>query len=218
MDADVESSVRGAIDRLVALGAKPVEVSLPHTDYAVATYYIVATAEASSNLGRYDGVRFGLRKGGDHGLREMYGETRDAGFGAEVKRRILIGTYALSAGYYDAYYVKAMKVRTLIRRDFEQAFERCDVLAMPTAASTAFDRGARTGDPLKMYLSDILTISINLAGLPGLSMPCGFDRDGLPIGLQLAARPLDEPTLLRVAAAYEDATDWHRKAPSLEAA
>jgi aspartyl-tRNA(Asn)/glutamyl-tRNA(Gln) amidotransferase subunit A len=218
MDADVESAVRTAIDRLVSLGAVPVEVSLPHTDYAVATYYIVATAEASSNLGRYDGVRFGLRKGGDKSLRDMYGETRDAGFGAEVKRRILIGTYALSAGYYDAYYLKAMKVRTLIRRDFEQAFERCDVLAMPTAASTAFARGARTGDPLKMYLSDILTISINLAGLPGMSIPCGFDASGMPIGLQLAARPLDEPTLLRAAAAYEDATEWHRRAPSLEAA
>jgi aspartyl-tRNA(Asn)/glutamyl-tRNA(Gln) amidotransferase subunit A len=217
MDADVERAVRSAIDRLVTLGAVPVEVSLPHTDYAVATYYIVATAEASSNLGRYDGVRFGLRKGGDKGLRDMYGETRDAGFGAEVKRRILIGSYALSAGYYDAYYLKAMKVRTLIRRDFEQAFERCDVLAMPTAASTAFARGARTGDPLKMYLSDILTISINLAGLPGMSIPCGFDASGMPIGLQLAARPLDEPTLLRAAASYEDATDWHRRTPSLEA-
>jgi len=218
MDGDVERAVRTAIDRLVALGAVPVEVSLPHTDYAVATYYIVATAEASSNLGRYDGVRFGLRKGGGKGLRDMYGETRDAGFGAEVKRRILIGSYALSAGYYDAYYLKAMKVRTLIRRDFEKAFERCDVLAMPTAASTAFARGARTGDPLKMYLSDILTISINLAGLPGMSIPCGFDASGMPIGLQLAARPLDEPTLLRAAASYEDATDWHRRAPSLEAA
>jgi aspartyl-tRNA(Asn)/glutamyl-tRNA(Gln) amidotransferase subunit A len=218
MDADVERSVRVAIDKLAALGAIPVEVSLPHTDYAVATYYLVATAEASSNLGRYDGVRFGIRRGGDKSLREMYGETRDAGFGAEVKRRILIGTYALSAGYYDAYYVKAMKVRTLIRRDFEQAFEKCDVLAMPTAPSTAFELGSRSSDPLKMYLSDILTISINLAGLPGLSMPCGFDAAGLPIGLQLAARPLDEATLLRVAAAYEDATDWHTRAPSLTGA
>ncbi len=218
MDADVERSVRAAIHVLTERGAKPVEVSLPHTEYATATYYIVATAEASSNLGRYDGVRFGLRKGEAKGLRDMYGETRDAGFGAEVKRRILIGTYALSAGYYDAYYVKAMKVRTLIRRDFEQAFERCDVLAMPTAPSTAFERGARSGDPLKMYLSDILTISINLAGLPGMSIPCGFDAGGMPIGLQLAARPLDEPTLLRTAAAYEDATDWHRVMPSLEAA
>jgi aspartyl-tRNA(Asn)/glutamyl-tRNA(Gln) amidotransferase subunit A len=218
MDADVERSVRVAIDMLAALGAIPVEVSLPHTEYAVATYYLVATAEASSNLGRYDGVRFGIRKGGDKSLREMYGETRDAGFGAEVKRRILIGTYALSAGYYDAYYLKAMKVRTLIRRDFEQAFEKCDVLAMPTAPSTAFELGSRSSDPLKMYLSDILTISINLAGLPGLSMPCGFDAAGLPIGLQLAARPLDEATLLRVAAAYEDATDWHTRAPSLAGA
>jgi aspartyl-tRNA(Asn)/glutamyl-tRNA(Gln) amidotransferase subunit A len=218
MDADVERSVRAAIEKLAALGATLVEVSLPHTQYAVATYYLVATAEASSNLGRYDGVRFGVRKGGDKSLREMYGETRDAGFGAEVKRRILIGTYALSAGYYDAYYLKAMKVRTLIRRDFEQAFDKCDVLAMPTAPSTAFERGSRSSDPLKMYLSDILTISINLAGLPGLSMPCGSDAAGLPIGLQLAARPLDEATLLRVAAAYEDATDWHTRAPSLAGA
>jgi aspartyl-tRNA(Asn)/glutamyl-tRNA(Gln) amidotransferase subunit A len=215
MDTDVERSVRTAIDKLTALGATPVEVSLPHTEYAVATYYLVATAEASSNLGRYDGVRFGIRKGGDKGLREMYGETRDAGFGAEVKRRILIGTYALSAGYYDAYYLKAMKVRTLIRRDFSEAFEKCDVLAMPTAPSTAFERGSRSSDPLKMYLSDILTISINLAGLPGLSMPCGFDAAGMPIGLQLAARPLDEPTLFRVAAAYEDTTDWHTRAPRI---
>jgi len=215
MDADVERSVRAAIDQLVSLGAVPVEVSLPHTEYAVATYYLVATAEASSNLGRYDGVRFGLRKGGDKGLREMYGDSRDAGFGAEVKRRILIGTYALSAGYYDAYYLKAMKVRTLIRRDFEQAFAKCDVLAMPTAPSTAFELGSRSSDPLKMYLSDILTISINLAGLPGLSLPCGFDSAGLPIGLQLAARPLDEPTLFRVAAAYEDTTDWHARVPKI---
>ena len=215
MDADVERSVRTAIEQLVSLGAVPVEVSLPHTDYAVATYYLVATAEASSNLGRYDGVRFGVRKGGDKGLREMYGETRDAGFGAEVKRRILIGTYALSAGYYDAYYLKAMKVRTLIRRDFDRAFEKCDVLAMPTAPSTAFKLGSRSSDPLKMYLSDILTISINLAGLPGLSIPCGFDAAGLPIGLQLAGRPLDEPTLFRVAGAYEDATDWHTRSPRI---
>jgi aspartyl-tRNA(Asn)/glutamyl-tRNA(Gln) amidotransferase subunit A len=215
MDVDVENAVRRAIEKLGSLGAIPVEVSLPHTQYAVATYYVVATAEASSNLGRFDGVRYGLRKGGEKGLREMFGETRDAGFGAEVKRRILIGTYALSAGYYDAYYLKAMKVRTLIRRDFTQAFEQCDVLAMPTAASTAFKLGDRTGDPLKMYLSDILTISINLAGLPGLSMPCGFDAAGMPIGLQLAAPPLAEPTLFRAAAAYEDATEWHLRSPDV---
>jgi aspartyl-tRNA(Asn)/glutamyl-tRNA(Gln) amidotransferase subunit A len=218
MEADVESSVRNAIDKLTTLGAVPVEVSLPHTEYAVATYYVVATAEASSNLGRYDGVRFGLRAHRGGNLREMYGETRDAGFGPEVKRRILIGTYALSAGYYDAYYLKAMKVRTLIRRDFSEAFERCDVLAMPTAPSTAFKRGARVADPLTMYLSDILTISLNLAGLPGMSLPCGFDSAGMPIGLQLAARPLDESTLFRVAAAYEDATEWHLRQPGLVAA
>jgi aspartyl-tRNA(Asn)/glutamyl-tRNA(Gln) amidotransferase subunit A len=217
MDVGVENAVRAAIEQLAALGAVPVEVSLPHTEYAVATYYVVATAEASSNLGRYDGVRFGLRAGGTKSLREMYGETRDAGFGAEVKRRILIGTYALSAGYYDAYYLKAMKVRTLIRRDFTEAFERCDVLAMPTAPTTAFERGARTDDPLTMYLSDVLTISLNLAGLPGLSMPCGFDAAGMPIGLQLATKPLDESTLFRVAGAYQDATEWHLSAPAMVA-
>jgi len=210
LDADVEAAVRAAIAKLEGLGATVVEVTLPHTEYAVATYYIVATAEASSNLGRYDGVRYGRRRGEEQGLREMYGESRDQGFGAEVKRRIMLGTYVLSAGYYDAYYSKAMRVRTLIRRDFAQAFERCDVIATPTAPATAFEIGSRTDDPLKMYLSDILTISVNLAGLPGMSIPCGRDRAGLPIGLQLIGRPLDEPTLLRTAAAYEDACDWHR--------
>ena len=218
IESDVEKSVREACAELERAGAELVDVSLPHTEYAVATYYIVATAEASSNLGRYDGVRYGLRTGDDQGLRPMYEATRGAGFGREVKRRIMLGTYALSAGYYDAYYLKAMKVRTLIRRDFEEAFAECDALAMPTAPTTAFEVGERIGDPLAMYLSDVLTISANLAGLPGISVPCGFDRSGLPIGLQIVAPPLAEETMLRVAAAYQDATDWHTRAPELEAA
>lgn len=215
VDTDVDVHVRAALDQLGELGAELVEVSLPHTDYATATYYIVATAEASSNLGRYDGVRYGLRRGEDKGVREMYGETRDEGFGAEVKRRIMLGTYVLSAGYYDAYYSKAMRVRTLIRRDFEEAFRHCDAIVGPTSPGTAFPIGSRTDDPLKMYLSDILTISVNLAGLPGMSIPCGHDSDGMPIGLQLVGRPLDETTVLRVAAAYEDATAWHRRLPEI---
>ncbi len=216
LDADVEAAVRAAIGKLQDLGATIVEVTLPHTEYAVATYYIVATAEASSNLGRYDGVRYGRRRGEEQGLRDMYGESREQGFGAEVKRRIMLGTYVLSAGYYDAYYSKAMRVRTLIRRDFEQAFERCDVIATPTAPATAFEIGSRTDDPLKMYLSDILTISVNLAGLPGMSIPCGLDSAGLPIGLQLIGKPLDELTLLRTAAAYEDSCHWHRVSAELK--
>jgi len=218
LDADVDGAVRTALKDLENLGAQLVDVSLPHTEYAVATYYIVATAEASSNLGRFDGVRYGLRVGETDGLRAMYGHTRDAGFGAEVKRRIMLGTYALSAGYYDAYYLKAMKVRTLIRRDFDRAFHRCDVVVAPTSPCTAFEMGARTDDPLQMYLSDILTISANLAGLPAASIPCGFDRSGLPIGLQLIGPPLGEQIVLRTADAYQDLTEWHRKAPSLEAA
>jgi aspartyl-tRNA(Asn)/glutamyl-tRNA(Gln) amidotransferase subunit A len=218
MDAGTEKAVRAALAKLEELGATLVDVSLPHTEYAVATYYIVATAEASSNLGRYDGVRYGIRRGEDEGLIEMYGKTRDAGFGTEVKRRIMLGTYALSAGYYDAYYLKAMKVRTLIRNDFDRAFEQCDALVMPTAASSAFERGARTADPLQMYLSDILTISTNLAGLPGISIPCGFDDDAMPVGLQIVTPALEEGRMFRVAAAFEDATDWHTKAPPLEAA
>jgi aspartyl-tRNA(Asn)/glutamyl-tRNA(Gln) amidotransferase subunit A len=212
MQPDVEARVREALGRLEKLGAALVEVSLPHTEYAVATYYIVATAEASSNLGRYDGVRFGLRSA-DGDLDSMYGVTRDTGFGPEVKRRIMLGTYALSAGYYDAYYLKAMKVRTLIRRDFDQAFAACDVLAMPTAATTAFAAGERCDDPLEMYLTDVFTIPANLAGLPGISVPCGFDGGGLPVGLQFVGRPLDEAGLFQVAAAYEDTDDWGLRAP-----
>jgi aspartyl-tRNA(Asn)/glutamyl-tRNA(Gln) amidotransferase subunit A len=212
LDGAVDASVRAAIAQLEALGAEIVEVDLPHTEYAVATYYIVATAEASSNLGRYDGVRYGLRTPAG-GLHETYAATREAGFGTEVKRRIMLGTFVLSAGYYDAYYRKASQVRTLIRRDFEAAFGRVDVIATPTSPTTAFPLGQRTSDPLSMYLADIFTLSCNLAGLPGLSVPCGFDGDGLPIGLQLLGRPFDEAGLLRVAAAYEDATDWSARRP-----
>ena len=215
IDPGVDACVRAALAKLEELGAEIVEVSLPHTEYAVATYYIVATAEASSNLGRYDGVRYGLRMGEENGLREMYGATREAGFGPEVKRRIMLGTYALSAGYYDAYYLKAMKARTLIRRDFDEAFSKCDALVTPTSPCTAFPIGERTDDPLEMYLSDVLTISVNLAGLPGMSVPCGFDAAGLPVGLQIVTPALEEGRLFRVAAAYEDATDWHTRAPAL---
>jgi aspartyl-tRNA(Asn)/glutamyl-tRNA(Gln) amidotransferase subunit A len=185
-------------------------VSLPHTEHAIATYYLIATAEASANLARYDGVRYGLRTPAKV-LGEMYDTSRAAGFGAEVKRRIMLGTYALSAGYYDAYYLKAQQVRTLIRRDFEQALARCDALVTPVAPTTAFRLGEKTDDPLTMYLSDILTISVNLAGLPGLVVPCGVDKGGLPIGLQIVGRPFDESTALRIGAAYEGATDWHRR-------
>jgi aspartyl-tRNA(Asn)/glutamyl-tRNA(Gln) amidotransferase subunit A len=214
MQPDVERGVRTAIAGLEGQGATVVPVSLPHTEYAVATYYLIATAEASSNLARYDGVRYGLRVAAPGaGVHEMYADTREAGFGAEVKRRIVLGTYALSAGYYDAYYLKALQVRTLIGRDFAKAFERCDAIAAPVYPTTAFELGAVVDDPLTMYLSDILTISVNLAGLPGISVPCGFDGQGSPIGLQLIGRHFDEPTLFRIAAAHEGATDWHRRRP-----
>ncbi len=215
MATEVEAAVRTAIEHLRGRGATVVDVSLPHTEFAVATYYLIAPAEASSNLARYDGVKYGLRheQPGD-GLLDMYRHTRDAGFGAEVKRRILLGTYALSAGYYDAYYRKAQQARTLIRRDFTAAFERCDLIATPTAPTTAFPLGAKTADPLEMYLSDVLTISVNLAGLPALALPCGFDSDGLPIGLQLIAPALGEAGALRAGDAYQRGTDWHlRRAP-----
>ncbi|MFQ5847219.1 MAG: Asp-tRNA(Asn)/Glu-tRNA(Gln) amidotransferase subunit GatA [Candidatus Methylomirabilales bacterium] len=215
MDAEVEAAVRDAISVLESLGAKAERISLPHTGYAVATYYLVATAEASSNLARYDGVKYGVRARGAKDLLTMYMKSREDGFGAEVKRRIMLGTYALSAGYYDAYYLKALKVRTLIRKDFDDAFKRCEVILTPTAPTPAFHLGEKTGDPLTMYLSDIFTISANLAGIPGISLPCGFTRDGLPIGLQLLGRPFDEATVLQVAFAYEQATEWHRRNPPL---
>ena len=189
---------------LKAAGAEPVEVSLPHTKYALPAYYIVAPAECSSNLARYDGVRFGLRVPGKD-LAEMYQNTRGAGFGKEVRRRILIGTYVLSAGYYDAYYKKAQQIRALIARDFTQAFEKCDVLLTPTAPTSAFAAGEKMDDPVTMYLNDMFTIPASMAGLPGISVPAGLDRDGLPLGLQLIGRAFDEETMLRAAAALEAA-------------
>jgi aspartyl-tRNA(Asn)/glutamyl-tRNA(Gln) amidotransferase subunit A len=212
IERGVLDAVREACAQLERAGAKLREVSLPYAEYAVATYYLIATAEASSNLARYDGVRYGHRAQGAHTLSEMYRRTRSEGFGAEVKRRILLGTYVLSAGYYDAYYRKAQQVRTLIRRDFEQAFRGCDVIATPTMPETAFRLGERTEDPLRMYLSDIYTVSANLAGIPGVSLPCGFSQ-GMPVGLQLLGPPLEEARLLRVADAYQRATAHHRARP-----
>jgi len=214
LDPEVDRAVQAALKTLEGLGAELVEVSLPHTEYAVACYYLIATAEASSNLARYDGVKYGFRAEADN-LLEMYHQTRARGFGAEVRRRIMLGTYALSAGYYDAYYKKASQVRTLIRRDFEAAFERCRVLAGPVAPTPAFRLGEKAADPLTMYLSDIFTISANLAGIPGLSVPCGFSSQGLPIGLQLLGRHFDEASLLQVASAFERHTEFHRRTPPL---
>ena len=207
--------MRAAVTQLQSLGAVVEDVSLPHTEYAVPAYYLIATAEASSNLARYDGTRYGLRVDHGHGLLDMYRQTRGAGFGPEVKRRIMLGTYALSAGYYDAYYLKAQKVRTLFRRDFDAVFARCQAIITPTAPTTAFALGDKITDPLEMYLSDIFTISVNLAGLPALSMPCGVDGHGMPIGLQIVARPFDELTVLQTAYAYEQSTDWHARRPSI---
>ncbi|MBI2002177.1 MAG: Asp-tRNA(Asn)/Glu-tRNA(Gln) amidotransferase subunit GatA [candidate division NC10 bacterium] len=215
MDPEVESAIHQAIRVLEGLGAAQENVSLPHTDYAVATYYLVATAEASSNLERYDGVKYGYRTPRAEHLIDMYMKTRREGFGPEVKRRIMLGTYALSAGYYDAYYLKALKVRTLIRQDFTEAFKRCDVIVTPTSPTPAFKFGEKMDDPLQMYLSDIFTISGNLAGVPGISVNCGFTKSGLPIGLQVIGKPFDEETILRVAHAYEQATPWHRERPRL---
>jgi aspartyl-tRNA(Asn)/glutamyl-tRNA(Gln) amidotransferase subunit A len=214
MQPEVEDAVRQAVRTLEKNGVEVVEVSLPHTEYAVAVYYIIATAEASSNLARYDGMKYGYRAQGKD-LAETYFKTRQEGFGPEVKRRIMLGAYALSAGYYDAYYLKAQKVRALIKRDFEDAFKKCDVIVTPTSPTTAFKIGEKTDDPLQMYLSDIFTISVNLAGLPGLSLPCGFDQDGMPIGMQIIGKHFDEATMLRVAYAYEQCTDWHRRRPKL---
>jgi aspartyl-tRNA(Asn)/glutamyl-tRNA(Gln) amidotransferase subunit A len=211
VDPEVVERVHEAVACLESAGAKVRDVSLPHSRYAVATYYLIAPAEASSNLARYDGARYGIRAMADS-LGEMYRRTRSEGFGAEVKRRILLGTYVLSAGYYDAYYRKAMQVRTLLRRDFESAFAACDVLALPTAPEVAFRLGERDRDPLSMYLSDIFTVSANLAGVPALSVPCGFVR-GLPVGLQLMGAVLDEATPLKLADAYQRRTDWHRRRP-----
>jgi aspartyl-tRNA(Asn)/glutamyl-tRNA(Gln) amidotransferase subunit A len=214
MDPEVERAVRKAILQYESLGAIPVEVSLPHSGYAVATYYVLATSEASSNLARYDGVKYGFRADGKD-LLDMYMQTRSQGFGAEVKRRIMLGTYTLSSGYYDAYYRKAQQVRTLIKNDFENAFRLVDLILTPTTPTAAFRLGEKTDDPLQMYLADIFTISVNLAGVPGISIPCGFTSGNLPIGLQLIGRHFDEGTLLQAAYAYEQSTDWHRRRPDL---
>jgi len=191
-----------------------VDIALPHAGYAVAAYYIVATAEASSNLARFDGVRYGHRAAGVSELAPMYGRTRDEGFGPEVKRRVLLGTFVLSAGYYDAYYLRAQKVRTLIRRDFEKAFEMCDVVATPTTPSPAFRLGEKTDDPLQMYLEDVFTVPVNLAALPALALPCG-QAGGLPVGIQLIGRPFDEATLVRLGGTFQRATSHHELAPDL---
>ena len=214
MDPEVNASVKEAIRKFESLGADTVEVSLPHTGYAVATYYVLATSEASSNLARYDGVKYGFRTEG-RDLMDMYMRSRAQGFGAEVKRRIMLGTYALSSGYYDAYYKKAQQVRTLIKTDFENAFNDVDLIVTPTSPTPAFKLGEKTADPLQMYLADIFTISVNLAGVPGISLPCGFTSDNLPIGLQLIAKHFDEETLLKASYAYEQSTGWHKRKPSL---
>ncbi len=197
------------------MAASVEDISLPHTDAAISVYYILAPSEASANLARFDGARYGHRSARAANLLEQYELSRDEGFGPEVKRRIMLGTYALSSGYYDAYYLKAQKVRTLIKQDFDRAFERVDVIVTPTAPTPAFKAGEKADDPLQMYLSDIFTISCNLAGLPGLSLPCGFSSQGLPMGLQVLGRPFEEERVLSAAAAYEKATDWIRVPPTV---
>jgi aspartyl-tRNA(Asn)/glutamyl-tRNA(Gln) amidotransferase subunit A len=214
MQPEVEQAVRAAIAQLEAMGAVIKPVSLPHTDAALSVYYLVAPAEASANLARFDGIRYGPRVEAEN-LWETYRRTRGAGFGAEVKRRIMLGTYALSAGYYDAYYLKAQKVRTLIKQDFEQAFTEVDVIAAPTAPSTAFKIGEKSDDPLQMYLSDVFTLSANLAGICGISLPCGFDGKGLPIGLQIIGPAFGEERILHAAFAYEQTAAWGMRAPAL---
>jgi aspartyl-tRNA(Asn)/glutamyl-tRNA(Gln) amidotransferase subunit A len=217
VDKEVSAAVRAAVDKLASMGAKIVEISLPHTDYAIAVYYIIATAEASSNLARFDGIRYGLRAEGATDPIDLYGRTRAAGFGPEVKRRIILGTYVLSSGYYDAYYLRAQKVRTLLRQDFINAFEKCDAILTPTSPTAAFKIGEKTDDPLQMYLSDIFTIGVNLGGVCGVSIPCGFTSAAkpLPIGLQIIGKPFGEEAILKVADAYEQATEWHKRKPKL---
>jgi aspartyl-tRNA(Asn)/glutamyl-tRNA(Gln) amidotransferase subunit A len=213
MEPGVEAAFATAVDQLRMLGAELVPVSLPHTRYALATYYITAPAEASANLARFDGVRYGLRID-EPTIREMYERTRGEGFGSEVKRRIMLGTYALSSGYYDAFYVKAQKVRTLIKQDFETAFDAVDVIVAPTSPTTAFRIGARMDDPYQMYLADVFTIPANMAGIPGISIPCGFSND-LPVGLQFLGKSFDEASVLGVAHAYEQSQPWSKMHPSL---
>ena len=215
LDPEVEQSVRAAIAQLESMGMQTVDVSLPHTEHAVAAYYILACAEASTNLSRYDGVRYGFRSEKSDSLHSMYTNTREEGFGEEVKRRILLGTFVLSSGYYDAYYLKGQKVRTLIRQDFDRAFEQCDLIAGPVSPVPAFKIGEKMDDPLQMYLSDIYTISANLAGIPGLSIPCGHNAGNLPIGLQLLGKAFDEATLLAVGHRFQQATDHHSRFPEI---
>lgn len=214
LDAEVDASLRAAIEQIESLGAETVEVSLPHTQYAIPVYYLILFAEASSNLAKYDGVRFGLSERDGDGLLDVYLKTREAGFGAETKRRIMLGTFALSAGYYDAYYLKAQKVRTLIRQDFQKAFETCDALITPVAPTTAFRIGEKITNPLDMYLSDVHVVAVNLAGIPALSVPCGLSN-GLPIGMQIMGPHLSEETLLRIGHIYQGQTDWHKQFPPI---
>lgn len=214
IQSEVREAIASAITVLKGLGVETVDIELPHTELAVAVYYIIAPAEASSNLARYDGIRYGFRADGCDSLQELYSQSRSHGFGWEVKRRILIGTYVLSSGYYDAYYLRAQKVRALIKGDFERAFDgQCDAILCPTAPSTAFEIGSKVDDPIAMYLGDIYTIPANLAGLPGISVPCGHDTAGLPVGLQLIGKPWGEQEILNIASAYQEATDWHARTP-----
>jgi aspartyl-tRNA(Asn)/glutamyl-tRNA(Gln) amidotransferase subunit A len=218
LDPQVEKAIRAAVDHFKGLGADVLEISLPHTEHALSTYYIIAPAEASANLARFDGVRYGFRAEAPRDLLDHYGKTREQGFGQEVKRRIILGTYVLSSGYYDAYYLRAQKVRTLIRQDFASAFEQVDAVICPTSPTPAFKLGARTDDPLSMYLADIFTLAANMAGICGVSIPCGFaEEEGkrLPIGLQILGKELDEATVLQIAYAYEQSTDWHKAKPNL---
>jgi aspartyl-tRNA(Asn)/glutamyl-tRNA(Gln) amidotransferase subunit A len=224
VDDSVRAAYDAALEQLRGVGAAIVDIDLPHAKYAIPVYYLICTAEASSNLARYDGVKYGHRStAANQGLKTMYSRTRDEGFGPEVKRRIMLGTYVLSAGYYDAFYLKAQQVRTLLRQDYARAFELVDVVAMPTTPTPPFKLGEKTDDPLQMYLEDVFTVSVNLAGLPGISIPCGFvdqkqtgGSPQLPIGFQLIGRMFDEATLLRVADAYQRATNWSQQAPLLD--
>jgi aspartyl-tRNA(Asn)/glutamyl-tRNA(Gln) amidotransferase subunit A len=214
MDPEVEKAVRDAVEHCKRLGAEIVDVSLPNAKYSIAVYYIIATAEASANLARFDGIRYGLRIDGKDPA-DLYGKTRAAGFGSEVKRRIILGTYVLSSGYYDAYYLKAQKVRTLIRNDFTEAFKKCDAILSPVTPTPAYKKGEKTADPLKMYLDDILTTPSNLAGNCSMSLPCGFSSNGMPIGMQIIGDDLQEQTILKIGHAYEQTTEWHKHRPVL---
>ena len=215
LSAEVGQAVEAALADYRKLGAVTVEISLPKTELSVPVYYVLAPAEASSNLARFDGVRYGYRAPEYDGLTDMYEKTRAQGFGAEVKRRIMIGTYVLSHGYYDAYYLQAQKIRRIIANDFNDAFKQCDVIMGPTSPSVAFDLGAKSGDPVEMYLNDIYTIAVNLAGLPGMSIPCGFSGNGRPVGLQIVGNYFAEAKMLNVAHQYQLATDWHQRMPEL---